>query len=122
MASSPEQQRLSPDEQVVREHHDLKPHLVMSGLLERELRQPGVLVIADAVLDVRVLAVAALDHGDLAVGLAGEDHLEAVPVVIGKRQLRARVRTFTANDQPDTLAPSLQITVLVISATSPLSR
>ena len=57
-----EQQRLGPDEQVVREQHDLQPDLVERERLERELGQAGVLVVADAVLDVGVLAVAALDR------------------------------------------------------------
>ncbi len=56
-----QQQRLGPDEQVVGEHHYLEPYLVQRELLERELREAGVLVIADAILDVGVLAVAALD-------------------------------------------------------------
>ena len=60
-----EQQRLGPDDQVVREQHDLQPHLVERERLERELRQAGVLVVADAVLDVGVLAVAALDDRDV---------------------------------------------------------
>ena len=65
-----EQQRLGPDDQVVREHHDLQPHLVERELLERELGQAGVLVVADPVLDPGALAVAALDHGDVG-GRAG---------------------------------------------------
>ena len=46
-----EQQCLGPDDQVVREHHDLQPHFVERKLLERELGQAGVFVVADAVLD-----------------------------------------------------------------------
>jgi hypothetical protein len=38
----------------VREHHDLQPHLVERELLERELGKAGVLVVADAILDVSV--------------------------------------------------------------------
>ena len=34
-----EDERLGPDDQVVREHHDLQPHLVELKLLERELGQ-----------------------------------------------------------------------------------
>jgi hypothetical protein len=49
-----EDERLGPDDQVVREQHDLQPHLVERELLERELRQAGVLVVTDPVLDVRV--------------------------------------------------------------------
>ena len=58
-------QGLGPDDQVVGEHHDLEPHLVEGELFERELREAGVFVVADAVLDVRVLAVAALDDRDV---------------------------------------------------------
>jgi hypothetical protein len=72
-----EQQRLGPDDQVVREHDDLKPHLVERELLERELLKAGVLVVADPILDVRVLAVAALDDRDVLIVLVGEDRLEA---------------------------------------------
>ena len=56
-----EHERLGPDDQVAREHHDLGPHFVERELLEREFGQAGVLVVTDPVLDVRVLAVAALD-------------------------------------------------------------
>ena len=73
-----EQQRLGPDNQVVREHHDLQPDILEREFLERELGQAGVLVVADPVLDVRVLAVAALQDGDVLVGLVGEDRLEDV--------------------------------------------
>jgi hypothetical protein len=92
------QQGLGPDDQVVRERHDLQPHLVVRERSERELRQAGVLVVADAVLDVRVLAVATLDLGDVLVGLVGKDRLETVPVVVGERQLRAGVRTLAPHD------------------------
>ena len=46
-----------------------KPHLVELKLFERELGQAGVLVVADAVLDVGVLAVAALEQRDVAARL-----------------------------------------------------
>ena len=78
-------------------------------LLERELGQAGVLVVADAVLDVGVLAVAALEHGDVLVGLVGQDRLEAVAVVVGEAQLRARVRALAAHDQPRSLWPGGQL-------------
>ena len=63
-----ERERLGPDDQVVREQHDLQPHLVELKFLERELGQAGVLVVADAVLDVGVLAVAALNDRDVVSG------------------------------------------------------
>ena len=100
-----EDECLGPDDQVVREHHDLQPHLVERELLERELGQAGVLVVTDPVLDVRVLAMAALEHGDLSVVLVGEDRLEAIAVVVGERQLRAGVRALTPHDQPGSLRP-----------------
>src|SRR4051812_19636889 len=70
-----EQQRLGPDDQIVREQHDLQPQLVERERLERELRQARVLVVADAVLDLGALAVAALDDRGVLVGLVGEDSL-----------------------------------------------
>ena len=54
-----------PDDQVVRERHDLEPHLVELERFERELGQAGVFVVADAILGVGVLAVAALDDRDV---------------------------------------------------------
>jgi hypothetical protein len=101
-----EHERLGPDEQVVREHHDLQPHLVEREVLERELGQAGVLGVADPVLDPGALAMPALDLGDVLVGLVGEDRLEAVAVVVGERQLRAGVGALTANDQPGTFGPA----------------
>ncbi len=45
---------LGPDDRVVREHHDLQPYLVERELFERELGKACVLVVTDAILDVRV--------------------------------------------------------------------
>jgi len=45
---------LGPDENIVREPDDLEPHRVERELIERELVKAGVLVVADAVLDVGV--------------------------------------------------------------------
>src|SRR5436309_2553849 len=42
-----EKERLSPDDQVVRERDDLQPHLVERERFERKLGQAGVLVVAD---------------------------------------------------------------------------
>jgi hypothetical protein len=79
-----EQQRLGPGDQVVGEQHDLEPHLVERERFERELGQARVLVVADAVLDVRTLAVTALELRDVVVRLVGEDRLEAVAIVVGE--------------------------------------
>jgi hypothetical protein len=103
----------------VRKHHDLQPHLVKRDLLERELGQAGVLVVADPILDVRVLAVAALRDGDVLIGLVGEDRLEAVAVVVGERQLAPgcgrsrRTISLERSGQED------RSTLSVISATCP---
>jgi len=113
-----EQQRLGPDDQVVREHHDLEPHLVELKLLERQLRQAGVLVIADTVLDAGALAVATLDQRNVLVGLVGEDRLEAVPVGVGERQLRARVRALARTITRDPSGQEDRSTCSVISAAS----
>jgi hypothetical protein len=73
--------------------------------LNGELGQPGVFVVADAVLDPGALAVSALDDRDVLVVLVGEDRLEAVAVVVGEGQLRAGVRALAADDQPASLRP-----------------
>src|ERR1019366_9770060 len=78
-------------------------------LLERELRESGVFVVADPVLDPGALAVTTLEHGDVLVGLVGEDRLEAVAVVVGERQLRAGMRALTPNDQPGTFGPACEL-------------
>ena len=117
-----EHERLGPDDQIVGEHHDLQPHLVERERFERELRQAGVFVVADAVLDPGALAVTALEHGDVRVGLVGQDRLEAVSVVVGERQLRAGVRTLPANDQPEPSGQVQRSRRSVISATWPFSR
>src|SRR5207248_8327971 len=65
--------------------------------------------VADAVLDASALAVATLEHGDVLVGLVGEDRLEAVAVVVGEAQLRAGVWPLAADDQPRALRPGRQI-------------
>ena len=87
------------------EAHDLKPHLVVFEVAEREVAQPGVFVVADVVLDACAAAVVALEFGDRA-GLVGEDRLEAVSVVVGEGQLRAGVRALAPDDHPRALRPA----------------
>jgi hypothetical protein len=50
--------------------------------------------------------------GDVAVGPVGEDRLEAVAVVVGEGQLRARVRALAPDDHPRTFGPAREIKVL----------
>jgi hypothetical protein len=99
---------LRPDDQVVRQEHDLQPHLVERELLERELGQAGVLVVADPVFNPGALAMAALDDRDVGVGLVGQDRLEAIPVAVGERQLRAGVGALPPHDHPQPLRPSAE--------------
>jgi len=73
-----EERRLGPDDRVGGEHRELEPHLGEGELLDRELGQSGVLVLAAAVLDPGGLAVAALEGRDVLIWLVGEDRLEAV--------------------------------------------
>src|SRR5450755_4962446 len=69
-----------------------------ANALNGNLDRPVSLVVADPVLDVRVLAMAALQDGDVPIVLVGEDRLETVAVVVGKRQLRApRRRSMIAS-------------------------
>ena len=82
------------------DQHEIEPHLVHLEVLEGELAQPGVLVVADVVLSVGALALAALQHGDVRIVLVGEEDLEAVPVVVGEGQLRAGMRSLAPADQP----------------------
>ena len=84
-------------------------HPIPLGSQPSTALKAGVLVVADAVLDVRVLAVATLDLGDVLVGLVGEDRLEAVAVMVGERELRAGVRALAPDDQSDPVAPGGQI-------------
>jgi len=116
-----EQERLGPDEQVVREHHDLDPYLVERELFERHVRQPGVLVVTDPVLHPGALTVATLDRREVLIVLIGEDRLEAVAVVVGEGELSGcgrsrRTINLEPSGQPDSSTCS------VISTTSPFSR
>ena len=54
----------------------------------------GRLQALDAVFDLGVLAVVSFQCGDIGIGLVGDETLEAVPVEVGKRELRAGVRAL----------------------------
>jgi hypothetical protein len=117
-----EHECLGPDDEVVREHHDLQPDFVQCEHLERELLKAGVLVIADAVLDPGALTLSALEGRDLPVGLVGQDRLEAVAIVIGERQLRAGVWTLRPDDTREAVGHEARSSRSVISTTQPFSR
>src|SRR3954465_6911794 len=117
-----EQQRLGPDDQIVREQHDLQPQLVERERLERELRKARVLVVADAVLDMGALAVAALDDRGVLVGLSVRIAWKRKPSWSVKESCapgcgRSR-RTITR----EPCGQGLSSTLSVISETSPFSR
>lgn len=78
---------------------EFEPDGVGVEVAEREVGQAAVFGGADAVLDPRAGTVLALERGDLGIGLIGEDGLEAVPVVIGERELCAGVRTLAARSR-----------------------
>jgi hypothetical protein len=66
------------------------------GAKARKGTEAAVLGAADRVLDAGALAVDLLEPRDPPAGLIRNEDLEAVPVVIAKRQLRARMRPFAA--------------------------
>ena len=49
--------------------------------------------------------------GDVGLGLVGQDRLEAVPVVVGERELRAGVRALAADDHARPGRPGGQVEV-----------
>jgi hypothetical protein len=52
-----------------------------------------------------VLAVQSFERSDVGVGLVGDEALEAMPVQIGERELRAGMRTLATADQPRPIRP-----------------
>jgi hypothetical protein len=57
------------------------------------------------------LALAALENLDVRVRLVGQDGLEAMAVMIGERQLRARVRALAADEHSGARRPCRQVKV-----------
>jgi hypothetical protein len=117
-----EQQRLGPADQIVGCHHQLQPDLVHGEVLERELGQAGVLVVADLVLSLGARSLPALQDSDVLIPLVGDERLEAVSVVVGERQLGAGVRPLATADQPGALRQEDRSTWSVSSHTSRFSR
>jgi hypothetical protein len=58
---------------------ELQPDAVVLEVSEGQGPQPGVLVVADVILDLCAGTVATLEDRDVGVGLVGEDRLEAMP-------------------------------------------
>jgi hypothetical protein len=100
---------LGPGDQVVRDCDEREPDAVVLEVAERQVAQAGVLVVADVVLDAGAGAVVALEDGDVAAGMVGQDRLEAVPVVVAERQLRAGMRALTPDQEPGSGGPGRQV-------------
>ena len=83
-----EQQRLGPEDQIVRDQHELEAGLVHLEVAEGKRAQPGVLVVADLILDPGPLALATFHDSDVLLVLVGEED-RAMSLVIGERQLSA---------------------------------
>jgi hypothetical protein len=103
------EQRLGPAGEVLGSKDQLEPDGVAAPPVERQVGQAGGLGGADAVLDPGALAVAQLQPGEVRVGLVGEEHLEAVAVVVGEAQLRAGMGVLTATDRPGARRPAVQV-------------
>ncbi len=91
------------------DEHEGQPDAVVLEATEGQARKTRVPVVADLVLDSRAGAVAALDRGDVGIGLVGEDGLEAMAVVVGERQLSARVGALATDDHPRTRRPTVEV-------------
>lgn len=87
-----------------------------------EVPHPGVLAVADAVLNPGALAVAHLKQGDISAGLVGDEARVPVAVLIEDRELRAGVRALASGDQTSPLRPRLKSRRSVSSATHAPSR
>jgi hypothetical protein len=104
-----QQQALGPGDQVVRERDEREPDAVVLEVAERQVPEAGVLVVADVVFDAGAGAVVAFDGGDVAAGLVGQDGLEAVPVGVAERQLRAGMRALAPDEDPGPGGPGRQV-------------
>ena len=80
---------LGPDDQIVGVERELEPRGVRLERVEREVRDAGCFQVLDADFDLGVLTVVLFQRGEIVAGLVGDEALEAVPVEIGERQLRA---------------------------------
>jgi len=80
------------------EQDEFQPHRVGLEVAEREVLEAAVFGGADAVFDSGAVAVAALEGGDVGVGLVGEDGLKAVAVGVGEGQLGTGVRALAADE------------------------
>jgi hypothetical protein len=104
-----EAQLPGPGEDVLREHHQPQPYLVVLEAVEREVTHPAVLALADVILDVRVAAMGQIELRDVLAGLVCEEHREPVAVMVGKRLLVAFAQLRAPGDQPRSRSPCRQV-------------
>ena len=104
-----EAQLPGPRDDVLREHHQPQPYLVVLEVLEREVTHPAVLALADVILDVRVAAMGQVELGDVLAGLVCQEHREPVAVMVGKRLLVAFAQLRAPGDQPRSRSPRGQV-------------
>ena len=92
-------EHLGPGQQLAGQRDDLAPDLVLGDALQRQVPQPGVLGVPDAVLAPRPPPVPQLQVSELAFLRVGGEGGEPVPVDVGEPQLRAgcgrSLRTMT---------------------------
>ena len=81
-------EQLGPGQQFAGQGGDLAPQLVLGEAVEREVAQPGVLGVPDAVLAAGPAAVPQFQVGELAFPRVGGEGGEPVPVDVGEPQLR----------------------------------
>ncbi len=81
----------------------------MLEVAKGQVAQPRVLVSPDVVFDTGTLAVAALEDGDVGVGLVGEDRLEAVAAVVCEGQLGTRMGALATDDHPRARGPAVEV-------------
>ena len=101
-----------PRDEVLGELNEPQPHLVVREAAEREVGQAAVLGLADTVLDAGVPAVLKIEPGNMSAGLVGEEHRQAVAVVIGERLLVALFELRAPRDQPRALRPCRELDVV----------
>ena len=111
-----------PGGEVLSQHHEPKPDAVVLKALERQVREPAVLGLADPVLDPGVTAVAKIEDWDIVVLLVGEEDRQAVALVVGERLLVAFAQLCAPGDQPRASGQAERSTRAVISLTCECSR
>ena len=111
-------EHLGPGQQLTSEHDDRAPDAVLVQPVQRQVVQPGVLGVADAILAAGPATVPQLEVGDLSTRSAGAGvggsqegcgRGDPVAVVVGDPQLRSGMRAFDAGDDPHPRRPGGEV-------------